>query len=103
MWVRPILTMLPHSLALASMASCSTLTEGNRRSATFIAAAMYIADGYLSFDDWDMLTWSLGWTGVLEPSGVPPAWQQLVDNPSLTVVVNDVPLPAIRTVRANMA
>ena len=30
---------------------------------------MYITDGKLSFDDWDMLTWSLGWTGAFEPSG----------------------------------
>ena len=31
------------------------------------AAAMCIAVGKLSFDDWLLLTWSLGWTGSLPP------------------------------------
>ena len=31
-------------------------------------AAMYIAVGKVSLDDWDRLTWSLGWTGSLTPS-----------------------------------
>ena len=31
------------------------------------AAAMCIAVGKLSFDDWPLLTWSLGWTGSLPP------------------------------------
>ena len=34
-------------------------------------AAMCIADGKVSFEDCDMLTWSLGCTGCLLPSGVP--------------------------------
>lgn len=25
----------------------------------------------MSLEDWDMLTWSLGWTGVLDPSWPP--------------------------------
>ena len=31
------------------------------------AAATCIAVGKLSFDDWPLLTWSLGWTGLLPP------------------------------------
>ena len=77
MWVRPILTMSFHALALASIASRSAFTAGISRCLTVItAAAMYIAEGNESFDDCDMLTWSLGWTGVLLPSGVPASWQQ---------------------------
>ena len=43
-------------LAFASIASCSALTAGSSFYVTSTAAAMYIADGKLSFDDWDMLT-----------------------------------------------
>ena len=35
-------------------------------------AAMCIAVGKLSLDDWPMFTWSLGWTGVLPPR-LPPS------------------------------
>lgn len=28
----------------------------------------------MSFEDWDMLQWSLGWTGVLDPSSPPRSW-----------------------------
>jgi hypothetical protein len=60
MWVRPILTMSSHWLDFAAIASCRASTEGTRRSVTFSAAAMYMAEGKLSFDDCDMLTWSFG-------------------------------------------
>ena len=56
MWVRPILTMSSHSFALAAIASRSAVTAGTSRLVTLTAAAMYIADGKLSFDDCDMLT-----------------------------------------------
>ena len=56
MWVRPILTMSSHALALASIEPCSAFTAGSSRSTVLSAAAMYITDGKLSFDDWDMLT-----------------------------------------------
>ena len=38
------------------------------------AAATWIAVGIVSFDDWLMLTWSLGWTGSLLPSVPPSNW-----------------------------
>ena len=56
MWVRPILTMSSHSAAFFAIAPCSAATAGIRREMVFVAAAMYIADGKLSFDDCDMLT-----------------------------------------------
>ena len=64
---------------------------------------MYIADGKVSFDDCDMLTWSLGWTGVLLPSGVPASWQQRLEITSLTFMLNCVPLPVIQTCSGNMS
>jgi hypothetical protein len=44
---------------------------GTSRLVVLTAAAMCIAVGNESFEDCDMFTWSLGWTGVLLPSGVP--------------------------------
>ena len=64
---------------------------------------MYITDGKLSFDDWDMLTWSLGWTGVFDPSGVPAIWQQRLEITSLTFMLNCVPEPVIQTCSGNMS
>src|SRR5262245_17286341 len=103
MWVRPILTISAHSPALAPMASCSASTAGMSRSDVLTAAAMYIADGNESFDDWDMLTWSLGWTGVLEPSGVPASWQQRLGITSLTFMLHGVPVRVIQTCSGTMS
>ncbi len=64
---------------------------------------MYIAEGNESFDDCDMLTWSLGCTGVLLPSGVPASWQQRFEITSLTFMLNCVPLPVIQTCSGNMS
>jgi hypothetical protein len=66
-------------------------------------AAMCIADGKVSFEDCDMLTWSLGCTGCLLPSGVPANWQQRFDMTSLTFMLNWVPLPVIHTCSGNMS
>ena len=64
---------------------------------------MYIAEGNVSFDDCDMFTWSLGWTGALLPSGVPASWQQRLEITSLTFMLNCVPLPVIQTCNGNMS
>src|SRR5713226_9537842 len=103
MWVRPIFTMSSHCLALASIESCSALTDGISRLIVSTAEAMYIADGKVSLDDWDMLTWSLGCTGFLEPSGVLPSWQQRLEITSLTFMLNWVPEPVIQTCSGNMS
>ena len=50
-----------------------------------------------------MLTWSLGWTGFLLPSGVPAIWQQRLDITSFTFMLNCVPLPVIQTCSGNMS
>src|SRR6266446_3699179 len=103
MWVRPILTTWSHSDALAAIASCSAFTAGMRRCVTLTAAAMYIAEGNVSLDDCDMLTWSLGCTGVLLPRGVPASWLARLDITSLTFMLNCVPLPVIHTCSGNMS
>jgi len=56
MCVRPILTMSFHAFALAAIASRRAVSVGTRPCFTLIAAAMYIADGNESFEDWAMLT-----------------------------------------------
>ena len=43
------------------------LSAGSSFAVTARAAATCIAVGKLSFDDWLLLTWSLGWTGSLPP------------------------------------
>ena len=64
---------------------------------------MFMAEGNESLEDCDMLTWSLGWTGVLLPSGVPASWQQRLEITSFTFMLNCVPLPVIQTCRGNMS
>src|SRR6516165_8726790 len=103
MWVRPILTISFHCSAFAAMPSRRLVTAGNSRPFTFTAAAMYVADGNESFDDCDMLTWSLGCTGVLLPSAVPANWQQRLEITSLTFMLNCVPLPVIHTWSGNIS
>src|SRR6266481_9051856 len=92
-----------HSAALAAMASRSAVTAGTRRPLVWVAAATCIAEGKLSFDDCDMLTWSFGWTGVLLPSGVPASWQHRFEMTSFTFMLNCVPLPVIHTCNGNMS
>src|SRR5580704_15215031 len=88
---------------LAAIASRSAVTAGISRSFTFTAAAMFMAVGKESFDDCDILTWSLGCTGVLLPSGVLASWQQRLEITSFTFMLNCVPLPVIQTCRGNMS
>src|SRR5215470_17812263 len=103
MWVRPILMMSSHSFDFAAIASRRAVTAGTSRSFTFTAAAMYMAEGKESFEDWAMLTWSLGWTGAWLPSGVPASWLQRLEITSFTFMLNWVPLPVIQTCSGNMS
>ncbi len=97
------MTMSFHSSAFAAIASRRPVTAGSNRSITFTTAAMHIADGNESFDDCDILTWSLGCTGVLLPSSVPASWQQRLEMTSLTFILNCVPLPVIHTCSGNIS
>src|ERR1700691_2738661 len=92
-----------HCSAFVAIASRKLVTAGISRHVTFIAAAMYIAEGNESLDDCDMFTWSLGWTGALLPSAVPASWQHRLEITSLTFMLNCVPLPVIQTCNGNMS
>src|SRR5208337_465110 len=93
--------MPSHASAFLLTASRRAATAGTRRSFTFTAAAMHMAEGNESFDDCAMLTWSLGWTGAWLPSGAPASWQHRLEITSLTFTLNWVPLPVIETCSGN--
>src|SRR5215469_13651265 len=97
MCVRPIFTMSFHSSAWVAIESRRRWTAGRRRCLVLRAAAMYVAEGKESFDDWAMLTSSLGCTGFLLPSGVPAICEQRLEMTSFTFMLNCVPLPVIQT------
>ena len=59
--------------------------------ATAVTAARWTADGKTSFDDWEALTWSLGWTGRPRRSAARPAIT------SLAFMFDDVPDPVWKT------
>src|SRR5260221_13576439 len=101
MWVRPILMTSFHCLTFSATASRNAFTAGISRCFTLTAAAMFIAEGNVSLDDCAMLTWSLGGTGALLPSGVQAIWQQRFETTSFTFMLNCVPLPAIPTFSGN--
>jgi len=92
-WVRPILTTPSHCWAFPAIACCSEWTLGSRRSWISLTAAMFTAVGNVSLDDWPMLTSSLGWIGVLEPSSPPTSWMQRLLITSLTFMFDWVPEP----------
>ncbi|MNC92201.1 hypothetical protein D3C83_85850 [compost metagenome] len=61
------MTMPSQPSARALRARRMWCSAGISRSWTERAAATCIAVGKLSFDDCPLLTWSLGWTGLLPP------------------------------------
>ena len=96
--VRPIFTTSANSRAFASMASCSRSTSGiSFRICS--AAAMCIAVGNVSFEDCDMLTWSLGWTGCLLPSSPPAISMARFEMTSFAFMFVCVPDPVCHTRR----
>ena len=54
-----------------------------------------MAVGKVSFDDWDMLTSSLGWTGSFEPSTPPASSMARLEMTSLAFMFDWVPLPGL--------
>ena len=62
-------------------------------------AAMCMAVGKVSLDDWDMLTSSLGWTGSFEPSTPPAISMARLEMTSLAFMLDWVPLPVCQTLR----
>ena len=84
-------------MALAASASRNERTCGINRSVITIAAAMCIAVGNVSLEDWDMFTWSFGCTGVLEPSSPPAISIARFEITSLPFMLDCVPEPVCQT------
>ncbi len=62
---------------------------------------MCIAVGKVSFDDWPILQWSLGWTGLLPPFlPVRISFARLAIT-SLAFIFDWVPLPVCHTTSGN--
>ena len=95
--VRPILMMSLKALALRSSVSRSAVTFGISSAVAETAAAMCMAVGNESFDDCDMLTWSLGWMGVFAPRAPPTYSLARFEMTSLTFMFDCVPLPVCHT------
>ena len=64
-------------------------------------AAMCMAVGKVSFDDWDMLTSSLGWIGTLDPMTPPAISMARLEITSLAFMLLWVPLPVCQTLNGN--
>ena len=61
------------------------------------AEATHIAEVFLSFDDWDTSTWSLGSTGTFRAERRAGEWPaERSDIILLTFMLNCVPLPVIQ-------
>ncbi len=97
--VRPILTMPANSFALASSVSRSFRTAGTSRKRICSTAAMCMAVGKVSLEDWLLFTSSLGWTGVFEPSVPPRISIARLAMTSLAFMLVCVPLPVCQTER----
>jgi hypothetical protein len=89
--------MSSNSRALASRASRRERTLGSRRSTIALAAATCIAVGNVSFEDCDMLTWSLGWTGDFDPSSPPASSMARFAMTSFAFMFDWVPEPVCQT------
>jgi hypothetical protein len=109
--VRPIMTISEYARALPSRVSRSAWMAGSRRSAICSAAAMCIAVGKVSFDDWLWFTSSFGGIGRLPPDDVPlgcpnvppPSWVARSAITSLAFMLVCVPDPVWNTIRGNSA
>ena len=73
------------------------VSDGARWFTTCSAVATDIAPGKTSFDDCDMLTWSLGCTGVFEPRSPPSSSIARFEITSLPFMLLCVPEPVCQT------
>ena len=86
-------------MALSVSASRRAARLGSSRLWTCMAAATCMAVGKVSLDDWLMLTWSLGCTGVLLPSCPPSSSIARLEMTSFTFILVCVPEPVCHTTR----
>ena len=100
-WVRPIFTISAKASALSARASRRARTEGSSAWTICSAAAMCMAVGKVSLEDCDMFTWSLGCTGVFDPSTPPASSMARLEMTSLAFMLVWVPLPVCHTRSGN--
>ena len=91
-WVRPVLTTPSFSASRRLNVAISASISGKRLSSIAVTAAMCIAVGNVSLDDWDMFTWSLGWH-----SFSPSISLARLAMTSLAFMLDWVPLPVCHT------
>mmetsp|Transcript_11223 Transcript_11223/g.52090 ORF Transcript_11223/g.52090 Transcript_11223/m.52090 type:complete len:236 (-) Transcript_11223:324-1031(-) len=101
--VRPIFTMLSHSRDFTSSSSRNSRSDGTRPSCTSYAVATDIAVGKVSLELCDMLTWSFGCTGSLDPMTPPRISMARLDMTSLTFMFVCVPLPVCHTTSGKLS
>ncbi len=77
----------------------NALIAGSNRWTKLSVAAMCMAVGKVSFEDWERLTWSLGWMGCWLPSVPPSISIARLAMTSLTFIFVWVPLPVCQTRR----
>jgi hypothetical protein len=93
--------MAAYSSALAWRAALRWRTEGSSLWVISSTAAMCMAVGKVSFEDWDMLTSSLGWTGTFDPISPPAISIARLEITSLAFMLLWVPLPVCQTLSGN--
>ena len=68
-----------------------------------ISAARWMAVGMTSLEDWQRLTWSLGWTGLRVPRGWPRSSLARLAITSLAFMLVEVPEPVWKMSTTNSA
>ena len=98
-WVLPTLTIFLNWETFFFNSLFKSSRDGNNLFLVSIAMAICIAVGKTSLVDWDLLTWSLGWTGFFEPFFPPKISIALLAITSLTFMFVCVPEPVCQTFR----
>jgi hypothetical protein len=79
----------------------SRASPGRRTSSIAASAARWVTVGMTSFEDWQRLTWSLGWTGRRAPRVSPSSSLARLAMTSLAFMLVDVPDPVWNTSMTN--
>ena len=98
-WVRPDLTMPSFSFSSRLNSSMSSSAAGMSLSSTARTAAMCIAVGKVSFEDWDMLMSSFGWQSFSTPAMALARFAMT----SLVFMLDWVPEPVCQTTSGKLS
>ncbi len=95
--------MPSNAAALSESVAASARSAGSNRCVVASAAAMFIAVGKTSFDDWPRLTSSFGCTSRPSPRGPPSSSEARLASTSFTFMLVCVPEPVCQTASGNSA